>query len=380
MRMDMKINDNREWLDGIWSKLDKKLSRVAVKSCNKLPYTTNDGEHDNLMDRPEWWTNGFWPGMMWLMYRETGNEVYKKTAERGEELLREAFREFDKLHHDVGFLWYISSGADYRITGNKAARNETLFAAATLASRYNIDGGYIRSLNGETNVGRTIVDGMMNLPLLYWASREIGDIRFKRIAMHHADMVLRDHIRLDGSVNHIVLHDTETGEAIKVLGGQGYSETSCWSRGQAWAIYGFILSYIYTEKKEYLDAAIKTANYFIANAVPYEYRTPVDFRAPLEPLYYDSTAGVCTACGLLEIAKYVSEAESRMYVDVAIKILKATDEHFCNYSEEEDSIVGMGTLLYPHSKMREVHIPIIYGDFFYVEALLKLKGSDFLIW
>ena len=101
---------------------------------------------------------------------------------------------------------------------------------------------------------------------------------------------------------------------------------------------------------------------------------------PKEEKYYDSTAGVCTACGLLEIAKYVSESEAEKYMDAAIKVLKATDEHFCNYDENEDSIVQMGTLRYPNESMDEVHIPIIYGDFFFVEAMSKLKGENFLIW
>ncbi len=374
-------NSNKEWLEATWRTVDNKLKRVAVKSREKIPYTTVDGVHNDMsQERPDFWTNGFWPGMMWLMYKETGNEEYKKTAQRAEELLREAFKEYEKLHHDVGFMFHISLGADYRITGDKNARNEALYAAATLASRYNVDGEYIRAWNGKTNAGLSIIDCMMNLPLLYWAADEIGDVRFKRVAMHHADMALRDHVRPDGSINHIVDHDLDSGEVIRVCEGQGISPDSCWTRGQAWAIYGLILSYIHTGKKDYLDAAIKTANYFIANVVPYNYMTPVDFRAPLEPAYYDSTAGVCAACGFLEIAKYVSEAESRMYVEAAVNILKATDEHFCDYSEGEDSLVGMGTLRYPVVEKREVHIPIIYGDFFYVEALLKLKGSDFLIW
>ena len=199
--------------------------------------------------------------------------------------------------------------------------------------------------------------------------------------MSHADMAIRDHIRADGSVNHIVEHDTETGEVVKIHRGQGYSDTSCWSRGLAWAVYGAVISYIHTGKQEYLDAAVKTANYFIVNCAVTDYLSVVDFKAPTEPVYYDSTAGLCAACGLLELAKFVSESEARTYVDAAIKIIKATDKVFCNYSEDEDSLVGMGTERYPsEGNMKGVHIPIIYGDFFYVEALLKLKGNDFFIW
>ena len=200
--------------------------------------------------------------------------------------------------------------------------------------------------------------------------------------MAHCDMAIRDHIREDGSVNHIVEHSLEKPEVIKTHAGQGYAVGSCWSRGLAWAVYGTILSYIHTGKKDYLDAAIKTADYFIKNVEKTDYKAVVDFTAPAEPVYYDSTAGVCTACGLLEIAKYVDEAEAKRYTEAAINILKATDEHFCNYSDDEDALVLMGSERYPNEKNqgRGLHIPIIYGDFFFVEALCKLKGMDFLIW
>lgn len=371
----------REWVDLTWNKIDQKLERVAVKSRNKLPYTAENGIHDNKAESAiHWWTNGFWPGIMWLMYRQTGNEEYRKTAESAEKLLNKALLQFDKLHHDVGFMWHLSSGANYRITGNLESRNTALFAAATLASRFNIDGGYIRAWNGnEEQIGRSIIDSMMNLPLLYWASKEIGDPRFTRIAKKHAEMVIKDHIRPDGSVNHIVEHNPDTGEMICAYAGQGYSSTSCWSRGQAWALYGCVLSYIHTQEDGFLSAAIKTANYFVANIVQHDYLTPVDFRAPLQPMYYDSTAGLCAACGMLELAKYVSEAESEMYVKAAIQILKATESVFCNF-DEDDYLIGMGTERYPHNNLNGVHIPIIYGDFFFVEAMLKLKNNDFLIW
>lgn len=375
------VKNNREWIDGVWNRLEKKLAEKAVKSRDKIPYTTVNGIHDDKSaDHIDWWTNGFWGGMMWLMYSQTEKDEYKKTAQRSEELLDRAFGDFRQLHHDVGFMWHILAGANYRLTGNEKAYNKNLYAASMLASRFNIDAGFIRAWNGPGAIGWSIIDCLMNIPLLYWASEQVTDDRFKKIAMAHADMALRDHIRADGSVNHIVEHDINTGEFITAHAGQGYDKDSCWSRGLAWAVYGTILSYIHTGKRDYLDAAKKTANYFIANCAFYEYKTPVDFMAPLEPVYYDSTAGVCTACGLLEISKYVSEAESAVYINAAINILKATDEHFCNYGDEEDSVVQMGTERYPHNGTEGLHIPIIYGDFFFTEAILKLKGNEFLIW
>lgn len=383
------IEQNKQWIDEVWQKIDNKLSKVAVRSREKLPYTTDEnGVHNTEYHHGavDWWTNGFWGGLLWLMYSETKNDVYKDCAIRSGELLDVALGDYKKLHHDVGFMWHLTAGAKYALTGDKAACNTNLYAAASLASRFNIDGGYIRAWNGawegHGNAGWSIIDCLMNLPLLYWASEEVGDPRFKRIAMKHADMAIVDHVRPDGSVNHIVEHDTETGEFIKSYAGQGYSEDSCWSRGLAWAVYGTVISYIHTQKKEYLDAAVKTANYFIANCAQTDYKPLVDFRQPPEPVYYDSTAGLCTACGLLEIAKYVSDSEARMYTEAAINILKAVDKEWANYDENIDYLVGMGTERYPfNEKARQtVHIPIVYGDFFYVEAMLKLRGNQFFIW
>ena len=381
------IMKNKEWIDSTWEKIDKKLSKTAVKSRNKLPYTTINGVHDDKKEvEVDWWTNGFWGGLMWLMHQETGNEEYKKTAERSEELLDEALKVYKKLHHDVGFMWHLTSGANYRITGNESSCTRNLLAAASLFSRYNISGDYIRAWNepmGEIDsAGFSIIDCLMNLSLLYWASEEIGDDRYKKIAMRHMDMTLREHIRQDGSVNHIVNHEVDKVGVQNVLAGQGYSQTSCWSRGLAWAVYGSVISYIHAGKKEYLEAAKKTADYFIEHCKKTDYLPVIDFIAPETPVYYDSTAGVCAACGMLEIAKCVSEEEGKRYTEEAIHILKACDQHFCNYEEDEDALVLMGSERYPSLEeyKRGVHIPIIYGDFFFVEAMLKLKGNDFFIW
>ena len=377
------IAQHQNWIDATWEKVDKKLSRTAVKSREKIPYTTVNGEHDNRVGKGiTWWTNGFWGGMMWLMYEATGNEEYRKTAERSEELLDDALRQYKALHHDVGFMWHLTSGANYRLTGNEASAVRNFFAATSLFSRYNIDGDFIRAWNGEAQAGYSIIDCLMNIPLLYWATDEIGDDRFKKIAMRHMEMAMRDHIRPDGSVNHIVNHEVDKVGVQNILGGQGYDETSCWSRGLAWAVYGSVLSYIHAGKEEYLEAAKKTADYFIEHCKKTDYLPVVDFTAPETPVYYDSTAGVCAACGMLEIAKYVSEEEAKYYTQEAINILKACDEHFCNYEENEDALVLMGSERYPHTEAgrRGLHIPIIYGDFFFVEALCKLKGREFLIW
>lgn len=381
--MNLVIEQNKEWIDNTWDKLEKKLTKTAVKSRNKLPYTSINGMHDNKTETdPNWWTNGFWGGMMWLMYLATGNPEFKKTAEQSEVLLDEALKKFKKMNHDVGFMWHLVSGANYRITGNEASCIRNLYAAAFLSSRYNVDGDFIHAWNGIERMGYSIIDCLMNLSILYWASDETGDPSFRKIAMRHMDMALRDHIRPDGSINHIVNHELDKVGVKNIPLGQGYSETSCWSRGLAWAVYGSVISYIHTDKKEYLSAAKKTADYFIEHCRKTDYLPLIDFMAPETPVYYDSTAGVCAACGMLEIAKCVSEEEGLRYTQEAINILKACDEKCCNYEEDEDAIVFMGSERYPLKGINRkgVHIPIIYGDFFFLEAIFKLKGNDFLLW
>lgn len=382
------IQENRAWIDETWTKIDKKLSKIAIKSRNKLPYTTVDGEHDDRAGIDVCgWTNGFWGGMMWIMYHMTGNEEYRKTAECSEEILDNALKNYKSLHHDVGFMWHLTSGANYRLTGNPASCTRNLFAASLLFSRYNIDGDYIRAWNDNIwsdmdTSGFSIIDCLMNLSLLYWASDEIGDDRFKKIAMRHMEMAIRDHIRPDGSVNHIVNHETDKIGVKAVLGGQGYDANSCWSRGLAWAVYGCVISYVHVGKPEYLETAKRTADYFIEHCKVTDYLPVIDFCSPAEPVYYDSTAGLCAACGMLELAKYVSEEEGRRYTQNAIHILKAIDRKCCNYEMDQDALVFMGSERYPLNEMQRagVHIPIIYGDFFLVEALAKLKGSTFFIW
>lgn len=376
------IQHNNAWIQDTWNKIDNKLQKTAVRSREKLPYTTIGGVHDDRSQvQPDCWTNGFWPGLMWLMYTVTQNEEYRKTAEQAESQLDRAFTHLEELNHDVGFMWHISSGVNYRLTGNAVSKNRTMLAAALLSSRFNLKGGYIRAWNarndGLDTTGWTIIDCMMNLPLLYWASKETGDDRFRYIAEAHADKAMTSHIRADGSVNHIVNHNPLTGEMIETLGGQGYGIGSTWSRGQGWALYGFILSYIHTQKTAYLDTAKKTAHYFISNLADC-YLPLCDFRAPAEPVIYDSTAGAIAACGLIEIAKNVPEYESGIYLDAAINILQTLETQCCNWSDNEDSILQMGTELYHNEKTR--HMPIIYGDYFFTEALYKLLGNDFLFW
>lgn len=368
------MENNRQWVEETFFKLDEKLSLEAVRNREKLPYLSVDGVYDDRF--PEivhGWTNGFWGGLMWMMYAATGKEDYSLTAKNSEILLDKTLDDCARLDHDTGFLWHILSGASYRLTGNFASRNREMMAAMFLASRYQADAQYIGCWNGDHQKEFSIIDTMMNLPLLFEASRISEDKRFYRMAVKHADMTLRDHIRPDGSVVHIAVHDLNTGALKGTLAGQGYAEGSSWSRGQSWAIYGFLLAYQNTQKKEYLEAAIRVANYYISCVEKTNYLPLLDFRQPATPVLYDSTSGAIAACGLIELAK---EAGNPRYLEKAICILKAMDKKWCDYSISTDGILKMGSRCYTE----EIHQKIIYGDFFFVEAILKLKGAPFCPW
>lgn len=366
------------WVNATWEKINQKLIKKCVEGRDKIPHTSDEnGKYDNLAkEMPYWWTNGFWPGLMWLMYMDTQNEEYRKTAIRGEEILDEALKNIKYLSHDVGFMWLISSGVNYRISGDETSKARMLYAAAILASRYNLKGEFIRAWNDDETQGWAIIDCMMNLPLLYHASIVENDPRFRYIAMKHADKTMKFHVRPDGSVDHIVSYDIETGERIEAFGGQGYEVGSSWSRGQAWGLYGFILSYIHTQKQEYLDTAKRIAHYFIS-CICDDYVPKCDFRSPDEPVIYDTSAGAIAACGLLEIAKAVPKYEEKVYKNAAINILKALDEKHCDYTDKTDGIVQDGTIAYHRGAK---HRSLIYGDYYYVEALYKLRGNEMLFW
>lgn len=383
--------ENRKWAEDVFAKIDAKMSEVTLRSRFKIP----DGVDENgihLNRDATWWTSGFFGGLNLLLYERTGKEDYLLTARESERMLDSALSKYDELHHDVGFMWHILSGASYRLTGDKASRDRELYAASLLSSRFVLGGNFIRAWNGSSKFygdtsNSTIIDTMLNLPLLYYASDLLGDDRFKRIAMAHADTVIRTHLREDGSVAHIVDHDRETGDVIKTYGGQGYAEGSSWTRGQGWAIYGFALSYLHTGEMRYLDAARRVADYFISK-LPEDYLVPVDFCQPRDVKWYDSTASAIVCCGLLEIAKALPHGEGERYAEVAVKMLRALEERFINYDTLRDDLLTHGSVRYPSLEgdndpdtvKRLIHVSIIYGDFFFIEAILKLLGSEFNPW
>ncbi|MDO4269257.1 MAG: glycoside hydrolase family 88 protein, partial [Eubacteriales bacterium] len=262
--MNEEITNRTIW--DIYQKLDQKLTAECGRLGERIPYISENGRYRKDMREVNnsWWTNGFWAGMMWQMYHSTGNEKYKETARYTEAALDQALADFTGLHHDVGFQFLHTAVADYRLTGRKEAKARGLHAANLLAGRFHVTGDYIRAWNLD-RTGWMIVDSLMNIPLLYWAGEELKDPGYADIADRHAHTAMRVLQRPDGSCSHIAVFEPTTGELLQCPGGQGYGPGSSWSRGQAWAIYGFALAFSHTGRQEYLDAAKRTAHYFLAN-------------------------------------------------------------------------------------------------------------------
>ena len=194
------LEENKAWIDEIYEKLDKKLRLVVERNHVAIDGVDASGKAKPIA-RLNGWTSGFFGGLAAMMYQYTGEEVYHSCAKDIEAQLDSALHGlYELLHHDVGFMWHILSGVLYRTTGDEASKNRALTAASTLMSRLNIDGRYITAWNGKEYQNLTIIDTMMNLPLLYWASDVTGDDRFARVAKMHADMAYEQHLRPDGSV------------------------------------------------------------------------------------------------------------------------------------------------------------------------------------
>ncbi|GHV37016.1 glycosyl hydrolase family 88 [Spirochaetia bacterium] len=370
---------DKQWAEAVRDKIRLKMAAQCDRVGSKVPYIAVDGHYgDKMADNLSWWTNGFWPGILWLMFRDTKDQKYSNTAIAVEERLDAALAAYEGLHHDVGFMWTLSAGLDFKLTGNPRSRARALHAANLLAGRYNPRGHFIRSWNGQYT-GWIIVDCMMNLPLLYWAGEQSADPRYRFIAIEHADTALKHLVRNDGSCNHIAVLDPENGDLLETPAGQGYASGSSWTRGQAWALYGFALNARHTGEERYLAASKRIAHYFISALTPYGFVPPVDFRAPDEPEKIDTSAGVIASCGLLELAELAAENERKIYFDAALKILKATESKYCDWDPSRDSIVQKGTAQY-HDKPEEFHVPLIYGDYFFIEAVYRLLYPESRVW
>lgn len=305
------------------------------------------------------------------MYHYTGTNVFKESAVFQEKRLDKALVEFRDIHHDVGFLWLPTSVAHYREDGDQQALRTGLHAANLLAGRLNLKGAYLVAWNDHP--GWLIIDSMMNIQLLYWATQVTKDPRFEQIATRHAKTVAKYLIRNDGSTSHIANFDPKTGEFIENLAGQGINSNSTWSRGCAWALYGFVLSYKKTKEDYFLQVAERVASYFISQVMSSSFIPLADFSDQSDMKVHDVSAGCIAACGLLKLSRLKIE-KNKFYYEVGTKMLRIILKNYANFYSEEDGIIDGGTEAYYRPATYEV--PLVYSDYFMLEGLLAIKGSN----
>jgi len=353
-----------------YSKAIQKIERNHKDIGVSFPQAVCDGSYNK---EEVWsWTSGFWGGLVNLAYRETGNVNLLKLACDIETALDQNFDEFFmKMHHDVGFIYSPTAVVQHSRDQNEKSLCRGVKAASTLASRFNIKGNYIRAWNqvrDSHSDGEVIIDSMMNLSILYWASKVMDDPRFRHIAYAHAKTVSKYFVRADKSVPHIICFDAEDGTYLGVNKGQGASVDSTWSRGQAWAIYGFAISYRETGDKEFLDQSKMIARAYM-NALPTEGIPYWDFDASPENRWaFDSSSACIASSGLLEIYTLTGERE---FKEFALRLLRVLTESYAVFDDSTQGIIQMGTVNY--TKKKFINTSIIYGDFYYLEALGKLK-------
>ena len=376
---------HKKWLESAISKMETAAARIK----DNIPYQSYDGKYRFMNSGGEqpplwsmgwemvitenvgWWTNGFWGGILWLLYDKTGKECYREYAWGLERRLDTVLDGFVDVSHDAGFMWMHTSGASYRRTKSEASKLRLLKASSHLAGRFNPAGNFIRAQNPAERVGWAIIDCMMNLPLLYNASIITGDPRFANVAKTHANTALKDGVRPDGSAFHIITYDPYTGEKTGAKTGQGYSEESSWARGTAWALYGFALSGMYAGDGLYIEAAERCADFFMSR-LPADGVPRADLLAPLDDpdCVMDSSAAAIAAGGMLLLEKLTQNARYRENALALLGSLQTT----CVAGADEEALLLHGNVGYHRPLSKD--IPLIYGDFFYLEALCMLDGSD----
>ncbi|HEV3361476.1 MAG TPA: glycoside hydrolase family 88 protein [Pseudonocardiaceae bacterium] len=315
------------------------------------------------------WVGGFWVGLLWLSSLYSGDATFQQWAESW--ALKLTPRETDTSTHDLGFLFTPSWITAYRLTGDPKWRDGAVTAAGSLIQRYNPAGKFIRAwgaLGTTANAGRAIMDTIMNLDLLAFATEQTGDPKYLDVAVNHARTQQTYFPRPDGSTPHCYDFDPITGAPIGPATVQGYSPTSCWSRGQAWGVYGFTTMYRRTGEQDFLNTAAKLANYALGVLTPDN--VPVwDYKAPQAPYdIKDASAGAVMACGLLDLA---AAARQPRYREAGIRILDALSRTcLTDRSTRADAVVARCTRNRPAEDGIEISLP--YADYYLFEGIMRL--------
>jgi hypothetical protein len=338
-----------------------------------LPRTTNNKDGRLVTAGSDWWTSGFYPGTLWYLYEYTKDSTLKNEA-----LKRTALVEKEKYNtetHDLGFMLYCSYGNAYRITKNPAYKEILLTSARSLCTRFNPKVGCIKSWDHSVWQFPVIIDNMMNLELLEWATRVSKDTFYAHVARTHANTTMRHHFRPDYSSYHVIDYDSTTGAVRKKNTAQGANDTSAWARGQAWGLYGYTMMYRDTKNKAYLAQAQHIADYILghprlpADLIPYwDYDAP---NIPAAPR--DASAGAVAASALLELSRYTKGATAARYWKAGEKMLESLSSpaYLAKEGENNDFILMHSVGHLPQKS--EVDVPLTYADYYFVEALLRYK-------
>lgn len=317
------------------------------------------------------WTSGFFPGELWFLYEYTQNNFWKKKAQQHTDILEK--EKMNGSTHDMGFKVYCSFGNGYRLTQDEHYKEVLLQSARTLATRFKPAAGIIRSWDHSTAkwVCPVIIDNMMNLELLFWATKESKDSTFYRIAVDHAKTTMKHHFRPDFSSYHVIDYDTITGQVLKKNTHQGFADESAWSRGQAWALYGYTMCYCETRLPEFLEQAQNIEKYLFTHPNMPEDLIPYwDFDAPGIPDEpRDVSAATVIASALYELSLYDPEKGER-YRSNADKIIENLTKHYrATLKKDNGFLLLHSTGTKPTNT--EVDVPIVYADYYFIEALMR---------
>jgi unsaturated chondroitin disaccharide hydrolase len=353
------------------------LANLPADDAKPLPRTFEHGQLVMIPTRD--WTSGFFPGSMWYLFEATGDAKWRASAEKFTALL--APEQHNTRTHDVGFILYCSYGNGLRLTGNEAYKPILLKGAESLSTRFNPTVGSIKSW--DHGVGRytfpVIIDNMMNLELMFWAARHGPAERYRDLSIRHADTTIKNHFRPDGSSVHVVDYDPATGNIIKRVTHQGTADDSAWARGQAWGLYGFTVMYRETKDPRYLAQAQKIAAFVMnhprlpADKVPYWDFD--DVKIPNAPRDSSSAAIICSA--LLELRGYVGADLAAGYTAFAEQQIRSLASPA--YLAQKPGDNGGFLLMHAtgnHPKNSEIDVPINYGDYYFLEALLRARGKN----
>lgn len=323
---------------------------------------------------PGWWCSGFYPGTLLYLWEQTKDKQLWKESQRILSLLRS--QQFNTGTHDLGFMMYCSFGNLQRLQPTDSTKEVLVKSAASLSTRFNPAVGCIKSWNSpDSSEFLVIIDNMMNLELLFYATRVTGDSSFYKIAVTHANTTMKHHFRNDNSSYHVVNYNKHTGEVIQRRTAQGYADESAWSRGQAWGLYGYTMTYRETKDPRYLQMAEKIAAFMLdnptlpADMIPYwDYNAPDIPNAPR-----DASAGAVMAAGLLELCTWVDDAAAKKYYAAAEKILQSLSTPAYKAAPGTN-----GGFILMHSvghlpAKSEINVGISYADYYYVEALKRYK-------